>query len=52
MDISQDLKSHFMRLPKYVCNNIIFYDKKDYDIYIKQNIKVYPEVHKSIQSKK
>lgn len=52
MDINNDIKSHFARLPKYVYNNIVFYDKKDYDCYIQQNIKVYPQVHELIQSKK
>ena len=52
MDINRDIKTHFARLPKYVSGNVIFYDKQDYDCYVKQNIKVYPPVHKLIQSKK
>jgi hypothetical protein len=38
MNISQDLKSHFSRLPKYITSRgIVFYDRKDYDNYIQQN---------------
>jgi hypothetical protein len=40
MDISQDLKSHFSRLPKYITSRgIVFYDRKDFDNYIQQNEK-------------
>jgi len=35
MDVSRDLQSHFSRLPKYIHENIVFYDKHDYDRYIK-----------------
>jgi hypothetical protein len=52
MDISQELKSHFSRLPKYTTpRGIIFYDRKDYDNYIKDE-KIYKQVPISIQSKK
>ena len=35
MNISQDLKSHFSKFKKYITpDGIVFYDKKDYDIYM------------------
>jgi hypothetical protein len=36
MDVNRDIKQHFSRFQKYITPNcIIYYDKKDYDNYIK-----------------
>ena len=52
MDISQDLNSHFKRFHKYITPNcIIYYDKKDYDNYMKNYPKVL-DLDNSIHSKK
>lgn len=41
MDISQDLKSHWKKYVKYVTPNcIVFYDKKDYNNYMKTYLEV------------
>jgi hypothetical protein len=51
-NISRDINNHFSRCPKYITpRGIIFYDRKDYDNYIKDE-KIYKEVPISIQSKK
>ena len=35
---SNDIKDFFKRMKSYEINGIIFYDKKDYENYIKNNI--------------
>lgn len=54
MDINRDIQCHFSRLTKYTYGNITFYDKQDYESFIK-NInyeKKYSFVSSDISSKK
>ena len=54
MNISQDLKSHFSKFPKYTtADGITFYSKQDYDTYIKiqEDIKECSDIVKRLNEK-
>ena len=54
MNITQDLKSHFSKLPKFITSDgITFYSKNDYDTYMKiqQDIKECSEIVQRLNDK-
>lgn len=50
--LNQDIKNHFRKFIEYKYGNITFYDKRDYDAYVKANQIKYKNVCDSEQSKK